>query len=94
MLPFMMLHWLCNNNACFLTLMEKKIRRVIYGKLNEGECITCKIFEPIYDFNKKNKKYSKLLYLITTFLVSLSIYKIYNKYKIGEIVSYKDLFII
>jgi len=94
MLPFMMLHWICNNNVCFLTMVEKKIRKIIYGKLDEKDCITCRIFNPIYDFNKNNKLYSKTIYTVVILLWVISLSKIFSKYKSGEIKHYMDLFIL
>ena len=43
--PFIMLHWICNNNMCALTLLEQNIqgknnwrtsrfKRMFYGKIN------------------------------------------------------------
>ena len=94
MLPFMMLHWICNNNTCFLTMVEKKTRKIIYGKLDEKDCITCRIFDPIYDFNKNHKAYSKIIYIVVILLWFLSIGKIFYKYKSGELTHYMDLFIL
>ena len=94
MLPFMMLHWVCNNNACFLVVVEKATRKIIYGKSDKKDCITCKIFEPIYDFNKNHKAWSKTMYSIVTILWLLRIGKIFYKYKSGELKHYMDLFIL
>jgi len=95
MLPFMMLHWACNNNACFLTMVEKKIRKIIYGKkYDEKDCITCGIFHPIYDFNKNNKAYSKTIYIVVLLLWFVSLAKIFSRYRSGKITHYTDLFII
>jgi len=35
-IPFMMMHWVCNDNTCVLTLIERKIREKI-GKGKEEE---------------------------------------------------------
>jgi len=94
MLPFMMLHWVCNNNTCFLTMVEKKIRKIIYGELDEKDCITCRIFNPIYDFTKNNKAYSKTIYTVVILLWFLSLAKMFYKYKSGELTHYMDLFVL
>lgn len=92
MLPFMMLHWICQNNACFLTMVEKTLRR-IFGAKDDKNCITCKIFEPIYDFTKNNK-YTTQIYMITVLLLSLSLSRLYGKFRVGEIKNYSDLFLL
>ena len=34
-LPFIMLHWICNDNTCVLTVIERNLRKKIYGKVDE-----------------------------------------------------------
>lgn len=93
-IPLIVMHWILNNDVCSLTLMEKKIREKLYGKQNISKCFTCKIIEPVYNFKDNHKKYDKLLYVVVSILWIISIYKLYYKYKIGEIKSIVDLFII
>ncbi len=39
--PFIMLHWLLNNNTCCLTVVEKYIRqKTITTKIKEEDCFT------------------------------------------------------
>jgi len=52
-IPFIIIHWLLNNNTCALTLMEKKLRKELYKIEDDNECFTCKLIEPVYDFKKK-----------------------------------------
>lgn len=89
--PFILFHWLMNDNNCSLTLIEKSLRKKIYGS-SDLTCFTCQLIEPVYDFNKNFDRMTKLLYLITILLIFISIYKIYCKFKKGEIETILDLF--
>ena len=94
-IPFMMLHWLTNDNTCMLTIVEKNIRRELYGKkYNEDECFTCKLIEPVYNFTNKYETMSNIIYSITTILWIISIGKIYCKYRRGNITNWMQLFIV
>ena len=94
-MPFIMFHWLLNNNMCALTLLETKLREKITGIVNaKKECISCKIIEPIYDFKNNYKDRAKFIYSSATILWIISIVRLYSRYKKGHIKSYKDLFII
>ena len=92
--PFMMLHWLLNDNTCVLTIIERNLRKQIQGEDNydENDCFTCKLIEPIYDFNKNYETFSKFIYIFTIILWSISVGKLYCKYKSGDIGSFKQLF--
>jgi len=93
--PFIVLHWICNDNTCVLTLVEKKLRKDIYGdKYNKDDCITCKLIEPVYDFRKNYKQFSRIIYTITFILWSISLGRLLYKYKNNEITTYRDLFLL
>lgn len=89
--PFILLHWLMNDNNCSLTLIEKSLRKKLYGS-SDLTCFTCQLIEPVYDFNKNFDRMTKILYIVTISLIILSTYKMYNKYKLGEIKTILDLF--
>ncbi len=91
LIPFMMFHWMCNNNTCAITLIEKTARKKLYNDDNKDDCITCKIIEPVYDFTNNYKKYSKIIYTITIILWFISMGKLFFKYKSGEISKMQDL---
>jgi hypothetical protein len=92
--PFIMLHWYLNNNTCSLTIAEKEIRKRMNGGNNEvddDECYTYKFIAPIYDFNKNHEEYSQFIYLLTTGLWFVTLYKLYTKFSDGSIKSITDL---
>lgn len=95
-IPFLMLHWIVNNNICVLSLLEKQAKRNLYGEEynSSKDCLTCKLIEPIYDFKENHKSKSILIYSITTLLWCVVITKLYGMWKKGEIKKYTDLFII
>jgi len=90
--PFILLHWVLNNNTCSLTVAERFIREKTYGcPVKNNECYSYKFIAPIYDFNKNHESYSTFSYILTISLWSISVYNIYNKINNGEIRSYHDL---
>lgn len=90
--PFLILHWICGNNTCILTIIEKKIRQNINEKYDENDCFTCRLIEPVYNFNKNYEHMSKFTYIITIILWMVTSGKLLYKYKIGEITSFGDLY--
>lgn len=90
-MPFIMLHWILNNNNCSLTLLERELRKKIYGKYSKADCLTCRLIEPVYDFLKNNQKFSILIYLITLLLLFMAIFKLGYKYKTCRINNWLDL---
>ena len=93
LVPFLIIHWLSNNNTCILTLAEKYFRDV-KSKEEEDECLTYKLINPIFDFKKNYSNFSDFIYSSTIFLWILSILKLAIKYKNGEISTLKDMFTI
>jgi len=90
-IPFMILHWVTNNDTCVLTTIEKTARD-IKKKEDEKDCLTCKLINPVFNFKKDNEKSSKFIYIITITLWLFSITKLGLKYKRNEITKLKDLF--
>lgn len=88
--PFILLHWCFNDNNCAVATIEKKLREKVYGKdhdIYHEDCVTCKLVEPVYDFNKTMEKHGlhDALCIITVLLWLLSVVRVNNKYKNGEI---------
>lgn len=92
--PFLIFHWICNNNTCVLTIVERNLRKKMDKEYDEDDCFTCKLIEPVYDFKKNNVSHTKVIYAITTILWVLSFGKLVYKYKSGQITGFQDLFII
>ena len=91
--PFMMLHWVVNDNTCVLTMIEKKMRFHVYGTVPlNNECYMSRLIEPVYDFKKNYQTFSVSIYAIVIMLWLISVYRLYSKYKSGEIRRLSDLF--
>lgn len=92
--PFIILHWVCNENTCFLTLVEKYLRLKVYGYVDPNDCLTCRLIEPVYDFKKNYKQFTIFIYVVTIILWIITTCRLYRKYQNGEIKNWIDLFII
>jgi hypothetical protein len=93
LIPFMVFHWVVNDNTCFLTFVEKNIRKQLGQTETEiSNCFTCRLINPIYDFVKNNIEFSTLIYFIVIFLWLICIYKIYRKIIKKEITNIYDAF--
>lgn len=96
-IPFIMFHWILGDNTCALTIVERGIRGIKKeednkDKLNDiDNCFTCRLIEPVYDFHKNHKAYSKLTWLIVIVMWLLTIYKLNAKYVSGDIATFSDL---
>lgn len=92
--PFLLLHWVWNDNTCFLTTLERKIKSSLYGEeIKDDDCITCQLINPIYDVHNNYNQFSTAIYIIVIALWLISVGKLTYKYSTGEITSYKDLFL-
>lgn len=92
--PFMILHWVYNDDSCFLTTVELSLRKKIYGKpVDKNDCLTCRIMSPIYNVTEQHEEYATSIYIITLLLWSISISKLIMKYKGGEIKGISDLIV-
>jgi hypothetical protein len=90
--PFILLHWVLNNNTCSLTVAEKFIRERTTGDdIDKEDCFTYKFIAPIYDFNKNNKDFSSFTYILTIGLWLITVYNLLRKYESGEINSFADI---
>ena len=95
LVPFIILHWVLNNNSCCLTLMEQRIRERITGEpINTHETYMHKLIGPIYDFKKDNNDLSFYIYTASIILWLSACGGLYKNYKNNKINSFTDLFII
>lgn len=91
--PTVILHWLLNDNTCAITLIEKELKKELYGdSYTDDSCLTCKIIDPVYDFKNNYDKFTKIIYSVVVTLWVLSLVKLYSKYRSGVIVGIDDLF--
>lgn len=63
-IPFLVLHWITNNDTCALTLLESKVRGV-----DDDQTFIGNIIKPIYNAHLTSKHYywiMAVLFLITT----------------------------
>jgi hypothetical protein len=72
--PFIVLHWILNNDMCVLTLLESYLS----GK-PINETFIGRIVRPIFSFNKLGKRFSLEswhIYVITILLYLLALYNL------------------
>lgn len=91
LVPFIIFHWILNDNTCVLTIIEKKIRKDYMNKTDDEDCITCKLIEPVYDFKKNYSQFTTIIYVITIILWLISVSRLVYKYRSGQIESFSDL---
>jgi hypothetical protein len=90
--PFIILHWVYNDDSCFLTTVELHLKKKIYGRpVDKNDCLTCRIMSPIYNVTEQHEEYATSIYIVTLILWSISVGKLYMKYKEGEIKELCDI---
>jgi len=92
--PFIMIHWLLNDNTCALTMLEKYARQQISPNgepIKDEDCFTCRVIDPVYKFTNTFADQATIAYVVVTVLWFISLYKLYLKYINGEINSFVDL---
>ncbi len=90
--PFILLHWVTNNNTCALTIAEHYIRELATGKpVVKSQSFMAQLIEPVYDFKKNNQDESVVIYGVVIALLCLSVSKLIRKKYTGEIQSFWDL---
>lgn len=90
--PFIIIHWILNDNSCVLTQIEKQLRKQYYGQaINDNDCFTYNLVAPIYDFANNYHTFTILIYIITIMLWAISVYKLYQKFSLNEFNSFFEL---
>lgn len=90
--PFMMAHWYTNDNNCALTMMEKKLRKNLYGvDPDPNDCFTYNLIAPVYDFKKNNNDMSSIIYIVTIALWGYTLLRLYSNYKSNKLSKLQDL---
>lgn len=92
--PFILLHWVMNDNTCCLTVLEQNIRSNINGsEINKEDTYMHKLIAPIYDFKKNNSNLSFYIYISIITLWVISLFGLYKNYKNNKLNSFSDMFI-
>ena len=92
-IPFIVLHWVLNNNTCCLTVAEKYFReQSSNSSVDMDDCLTYKLIAPVYDFKKNNEDFSTFIYSIVAILWGITAYKVYGKIQNNEINSIYSIF--
>jgi hypothetical protein len=81
--PFIVVHWITNNNKCILTVMEKKLREANGDKCDSHEdTFLGKLITPVYDVHKHSSKaVSKAIYVGTFLLWGFACYRLLKTYQ-------------
>lgn len=72
-IPFLLLHWVTNNDTCVLSIIE----RVVRGLDDKKDCFICTVLEPVFKVN--HLPMSELLYVISIGLWSYVCYNIWHR---------------
>ena len=72
-IPFLILHWILNNDVCFLTEIEHKLSNKPRNKTFFGRLI-----QPVYRFNQQFENH--FLYTVTIMLWLITLIKIISLY--------------
>ena len=85
--PFIMFHWILNNDTCAITLAEKYVRTQMNGgkQVQDKECFSHMIVGPIYNFTNNYVNHSQLTWVITIIAWLISANKTYINYKNGSL---------
>lgn len=83
-----LVHWICNNNICILTVIEKAVR----GTPDDTQTFFGKLFGGVYSFGKD----SRISWWILSFLILLSLYKVIKGKVVQKLIddfnySYKEI---
>jgi hypothetical protein len=91
--PFIIFHWIVNNNACVLTLIEHYLREKITGQqVNQNDTFIGKIVNPIFNFKNNHRSRRIFIYSFAILLWLVTLFKLYKKRVNGEITDIVDLF--
>jgi hypothetical protein len=91
-IPFIVLHWIFNNNTCALTVMEHYIAEKLTGKkVDKNSGFMAHLINPVYDFAGNNKDLNLYIYLVVAILFVGSAGKLIFRRVTGKITSFKDI---
>jgi len=94
-IPFIVLHWIMNNNTCCLTVAERALKKKLYGDdYKEEECFTCRLIEPVYDVTKNHSKFRAFLYILMMSVWGIAVRKLVHRRRTGKIPTWQHLFLV
>jgi hypothetical protein len=89
--PFVLLHWVVNDNNCTISLTESYIRKELFGINDVNDCLSCRLIQPIYDFKNNNKTMTDVIYIVITSLIAINALHLTYRYKTGKIPDIRSL---
>jgi hypothetical protein len=95
--PFMVAHWIMNDNTCVLSVVEIAMRKKLAKQkgtveIDRNDCYMCRLIDPIYEFKKNNSSYGTLIYSTTFIMWIISTARLYDRINSGKIKQVDDLF--
>lgn len=90
--PFVVIHWLCNDRTCVLCIGEQMFRSKVLGDDDPENCISCHLIHPVYEFKEKYKKHGDMIYGIVIFLWITTLVNLGMRYKKGNIDGFCSMF--
>ena len=79
--PFLLLHWLLNDDTCCLTLFEAYFRNKTSNEIiTNNETFMNKIISPVYKFSNNNKSLEKISYIVLIGLLIKALLNLFYNY--------------
>ena len=95
LVPLMVAHWFLNDNICIITTIEKKLRYMVYRNENIfSDCVTCRIIDPIFNYQDDHKDRGNIAYLIMGSLWLFSFCHLLYRHDQGKVKSWQHLMVI
>lgn len=73
-IPFLLMHWLTNNDTCALSLMESKLRG-----MDETQTFMGRLVKPVYNIQSRD------FYIACVILFMITTYRLYYQYQFREL---------
>ena len=89
-MPFLMLHWVMNNDACAIVIMEKILREKLGLSTDPKYCISARLVEPMYNIVNDYPEYSRFAYTIAITATMFSGMQLYRRYNEGYMPTWRD----
>jgi len=80
-IPFLLVHWITNNDICVLSIIERTVR----GLDNSDDCFMCNLLSPIFKINHLSM--SAVMYVVTITLWIFNGYKLWHDKLLWKMIS-------